>query len=225
MPFQLQLRASKPALEHPIPNHFEIKEGFMTRRTLFILAVSTILAMAAAGQTSTWQIDPNHSSAQFAVRHMVVSTVRGTFNKVSGTAQYDPARPAASSMDATIDVASIDTRVDGRDKDLRSANFFDVEKYPTITFKSKRVDQAGPGKLKMVGDLTMHGVTKEVVLDVDGPTAPINDGRGQRVGVSATTKINRRDFGLQYNRVVEGSAVVGDEVNITLDVELVKHTS
>ena len=196
----------------------------MTRRSLIVLFFA-LLAASAVAQTSTWQIDPNHSSAQFAVRHLVVSTVRGTFNKLSGTAQYDPAHPAASSIEATIDAASVDTRVEARDKDLRSPNFFDVDKYPTITFKSKKVEAAGAGKLKITGDLTIHGVTKEVVLDVDGITAPINDGRGQRVGASATTKINRRDFGLQYNRMVEASAVVGDDVTITLDIELVKHSS
>jgi polyisoprenoid-binding protein YceI len=202
----------------------------MKRHTLLAFAVIIALAAAAAAQAgpaasaTTWQIDPNHSSAQFAVRHMVVSTVRGTFNKVSGSANYDPAKPAATSLEATIDVASVDTRVDARDRDLRSPNFFDVEKFPTITFKSKRVESAGNGKLKIAGDLTIHGVTKEVTLDVDGPTAPINDGRGQRVGASATTKINREDFGLLYNRMVEAGAVVGDDVTITLDVELVKRS-
>lgn len=196
----------------------------MLRRSLIVITLA-LRAASAVAQTSTWQIDPNHSSAQFAVRHMVVSTVRGTFNKLSGSAQYDPVHPAASSIEATIDVASVDTRVDARDKDLRSPNFFDVEKYPAISFKSKKVEPAGAGKLKITGDLTMHGVTKEVVLDVDGPTPPINDGRGQRVGASATTKVNRRDFGLQYNRAVEATPVVGDEVTITVDIELVKRSS
>ena len=203
----------------------------MKRRTLLAFFAIVALSFAAVAQTApaapaaspnTWQIDPNHSSAQFAVRHMMVSTVRGTFNKVSGSAQYDPKNVGATQLEATIDVASVDTRVEGRDKDLRSPNFFDAEKFPTMTFKSKKVEQAGTGKLKITGDLTIHGVTKEVVLDVDGPTAPINDGRGQRVGASATTKINRKDFGLLYNRMVEAGAVVGDDVSITLDIELVK---
>ena len=196
----------------------------MTRCFLVIITLA-LLASTAFAQAATWQIDPNHSSAQFAVRHMVVSTVRGTFNKISGSAQFDPAKPAASSIEASIDVASVDTRVEMRDNDLRSPNFFDVQKYPTITFKSKKVEPAGAGKLKIAGDLTIHGVTREVVLDVDGPTSPINDGRGQRVGASATTKVNRRDFGLLYNRMVEAGAVVGDEVTITLDIEIVKRSS
>jgi len=197
----------------------------MNRRTLVASIAAFFLSAAAFAQTSTWQIDPAHSSAQFAVKHMMVSTVRGTFNKVSGSAQFDPAKPAATQLDATIDVSTVNTGNDSRDKDLRSPNFFDVEKFPSMTFKAKRVDSSGSGKLKIVGDLTIHGVTKEVVLDVDGPTAPINDRRGQRIGASATTRINRKDFGLTWNRMLEtGGAVVSDEVNITLDIELVKRT-
>jgi polyisoprenoid-binding protein YceI len=195
----------------------------MNRRTLVVSIAALILSVSAFAQTSTWQIDPAHSSAQFAVKHMMVSTVRGTFNKVTGSAQFDPAKPAATQLDATIDVSTVNTGNDSRDKDLRSNNFFDVEKFPTMTFKAKRVDAAGSGKLKIVGDLTIHGVTKEVILDVDGPSAPVNDGHSQRMGASATTKINRKDFGLLWNHLLEtGGAVVSDEVNITLDIELVK---
>src|ERR1041385_5491519 len=161
----------------------------MIRRTLVVFTLA-LLAASALAQTSTWQIDPNHSSAQFAVRHLVVSTVRGTFNKLSGSAQFDPARPAASSIEATIDVASVDTRVEARDNDLRSPNFFDAQKYPTITFKSKKVEQAGAGKLKITGDLTMRGTTKSVVLDVDGPTAPVKDPWG-----------NQRSADIENNRL------------------------
>ena len=176
-----------------------------------VLAVGSSLAMA-----DDWKIDPNHSTAQFAVRHLAVSTVRGAFTKVSGTAQYDPSNPAKSSVDVTIDADSVDTRVSMRDNDLRSPNFFEVAKYPTITFKSKSVQAAGEGKLKIVGDLTIHGVTKEVTLDVDGPSAPVTDPKGNsHVGASATTKINRKDFGVGTN------PTVGDEVTITIDVELV----
>jgi len=186
-------------------------------RSIFTLIAPLVLVAAAAAQAGTWQIDPNHSAAQFSVRHLGVSTVRGAFTKVTGSAKYDPADPAHASLDATIDTASVDTRVEMRDNDLRSPHFFDVQKYPTITFHSKATKVAGPGKLLIVGDLTIHGVTKEVVLDVDGPSAPIKDPWGnQRIGASATTKINRQDFG-----VSGASGAVGDEISITIDVELI----
>jgi polyisoprenoid-binding protein YceI len=187
----------------------------------FVLTLVTALAVAAtaAAQAGTWQIDPNHTAAQFSVRHLGVSTVRGAFTKVSGTAKYDPADPSKDSLEVTIDANSVDTRVEMRDNDLRSPRFFDVQKYPTITFHSKAAKAAGVGKLKITGDLTIHGVTKEVVLDVDGPTAPIKDpmGSGQRMGASATTKINRQDFG-----IVTMPGGIGDEITITIDVELVQ---
>ena len=155
---------------------------------------------------------------------MMISNVKGDFGKMTGTVQYDAADVSKTGIDATIDAASINTRVEGRDKDLRSANFFDVEKYPTLTFKSKRVESAGSGKLKLVGDLTMHGTTREVTLDVDGPTPAIKDQRGNlHMGASAATKINRKDFGLTWNRTLDGGGVVlSDEVAIVIDVELVK---
>ena len=188
-------------------------------RIIWILIGAMSLAISAAGQTETWQLDPPHSAAQFAVRHMGISTVRGTFTKVSGTVQYDPTDPAKSSIDAAIDAASVDSRVEMRDNDLRSPRFFDVAKYPTITFKSKRVEPEGRGKLKVTGDLTIHGVTKEVVLDVDGPSEPIKDPRGNlHMGASATTTINRRDFGVG----AIPSAMVADDVAVTIDMELVK---
>jgi polyisoprenoid-binding protein YceI len=176
------------------------------------------LAVSAAAQAGTWKIDPNHSSAQFAVRHMGVSTVRGAFTKVSGSANYDPSDPGKTSLEATIEANSVDTRVEMRDKDLRSPNFLDVQKYPAITFKSKQAKASGDGKLQITGDLTIHGVTKEVVLDLDGPSAPIKDPMGnQRIGASATTKINRKDFG------VNGApAMVGDDISITIDAELIQ---
>jgi polyisoprenoid-binding protein YceI len=147
---------------------------------------------------------------------MGVSTVRGAFTKVSGTATYDAADPTKAMIDVTIDASSVDTRVQMRDNDLRSPNFLDVQKFPAITFKSKQAKAAGAGNLQITGDLTIHGVTKEVVLDVDGPTAPIKDPMGhQRIGASATTKINRKDFGVNG-----ASGVVGDDVNITIDTEL-----
>jgi polyisoprenoid-binding protein YceI len=191
--------------------------GYMSR---LFLTLITALAMAAtaAAQAGTWQIDPNHSAAQFSVRHLGVSTVRGAFTKVSGSAKHDPADPSKDSLDATIDTNSVDTRVEMRDKDLRSPHFLEVEKYPAITFHSKATKAAGPGKLLITGDLTIRGVTKEVVLDVDGPSAAIKDPWGnQRIGASATTKITRQDFG-----VSGAPGVVGDEITITIDVELIQ---
>jgi polyisoprenoid-binding protein YceI len=189
-------------------------------RTLSTLVVATalfFLTLAAAAQ-ETWQLDPAHSSAQFAVRHLGVSTVRGAFTKVSGTVLYDAANLSRSSIQTTIETASVDTRVEMRDNDLRSPNYLDVQKFPTITFKSKKVEAAGTGKLKITGDLTIHGVTKEVVLDVDGPSPAMKDPWGnQRMGASATTKINRMDFG-----VAGAPTVVGDEITITLDIEMIK---
>jgi polyisoprenoid-binding protein YceI len=188
-------------------------------RTLSALAVGLLLTLSAAAQDKdTWQLDPAHSSAQFSVRHLGVSTVRGAFTKVSGTVVYDPNNLGKSSIQTTIDAASLDTRVDMRDNDLRSPNFLDVKKFPTITFQSKKIEAAGPGKLKVIGDLTIHGVTKEVVLDVDGPSAPMKDPWGnQRMGASAFTKINRLDFG-----VAGAPSVVGDDINITLDIEMIR---
>jgi polyisoprenoid-binding protein YceI len=186
----------------------------------FAFAIVTVIAMAAAAaaQAATWQIDPNHSSAQFSVRHLGVSTVRGAFMKVSGSAKYDPSDPSKGSLDASIDAGSVDTRVEMRDNDLRSPNFLEVQKYPTITFHSKQTKAAGAGKLQITGDLTIHGVTKEVVLDVDGPSAPIKDPWGnQRIGASAATKINRKDFGVNG-----ATGVVGDEITITIDAELIQ---
>lgn len=184
----------------------------------FIFIFAILLAVSAAAQVETWNIDPFHSSAQFAVRHNGISTVRGAFAKLSGTVQYDPSDPTKTVIDVTIDANSVDTRVDPRDKDLRSPNFFDVEKFPSITFKSTRVEAQGAGKLKVTGDLSIHGVTKPVVLVVDGPNGPNKDPRGNmHMGASATTAISRKDFGV--NGAPGG---VGDDVQITIDVEMVK---
>jgi len=187
-------------------------------RPVLIFTCLLALTTAAAAQAGNWQIDPNHSSAQFSVRHLGISTVRGAFTRVSGTAKYDPADAAKDALDATIDASSVDTRVEARDKDVRSPHFLDVEKYPTITFHSKQVKEADAGKLQIIGDLTIHGVTKEVMLDVEGPSAPIKDPRGvARIGASASAKINRHDFGIDGD-----PGVVGDEITITIDTELVQ---
>jgi polyisoprenoid-binding protein YceI len=190
-------------------------------RKFIVCSAVFVFTSSAFAQVETWKIDPAHSAAQFSVRHLGISTVRGEFKKVSGSANYDPGDPAKTSIEATIDATTIDTRVDKRDNDLRGPEFFDVQKYPTITFKSKRTEAGGTGKLKITGDLTIHGVTKEVVLDVDGPTPQIKDPKGNsHMGASATTKINRKDFG-----VSGAPTVAGDEVSITIDVELIKDAS
>jgi polyisoprenoid-binding protein YceI len=182
------------------------------------LVAITLLVTTATAQIHTWNIDPNHTAAQFSVRHLGISTVRGAFTKVTGTVQYDPANPAKTVIDATIDANSIDTRVEMRDNDLRSPHFFDAAKFPTLTFKSKKVEASEAGKLKVTGDLTIHGVTKEAVLDVEGASAPVKDPWGnQRMGASASTKINRQDFGLTAD-----SGLVGDDIPITIDLEMVQ---
>jgi polyisoprenoid-binding protein YceI len=193
-------------------------------RAISIAALAATLSLPADAATSTWQIDPNHSAAQFAVRHLAISTVRGAFTKVNGTIQLDDKDLSKSSVEVTIDADSVDTRVPNRDKDLRSDHFFDVQKYPTITFKSTKVEQVEPGKLKVTGDLTIHGVTKPVVLDVEGPTAAVKDPWGnQRAAANATTKINRQDYGVKWNATMDGGGVVvGDDVAITIDVEMVQ---
>ncbi len=191
-----------------------------------ILRVAALLAVAtlpSAAQVTTWQIDSAHSAAQFSVKHMMISTVRGGFQKVSGTVQLDEKDITKSTVDVAIDATTIDTREPRRDADLKSANFLEVEKYPTITFKSKSVSTAGEGRLKITGDLTIHGVSKEVVLDVEGPSPAIKMGNNLRRGAYATTKINRQDFGVKWSRTLDGGGmVVSDEVNITLDVEFVQ---
>src|ERR1700685_4480716 len=192
------------------------------RQWIFAVAMTAALAVSTlAAVGTTWQIDPAHSNAQFVVRHMAISNVQGDFTKISGTVEYDEKDVAKSSVNATIDVNSIDTRVEQRDKDLKSANWFDAEKYPTITFHSKKTWKEGDG-LKILGDLTIHGVTKEATLDVTGPSAAIKDPWGNtRRGLSASTKLNRQDFGLVFaGKTPGGDSVVGDSVAITLDVEI-----
>jgi polyisoprenoid-binding protein YceI len=172
--------------------------------------------------SAEWKVDPNHSTAGFAVRHMMVSTVHGSFSGLKGTVEYDPANLDSSKANLTIDTTTVDTRNENRDKDLRSAKFFDVEKFPTITFVSKRVVSQGQGKFQLVGDMTMHGVTKEVTFAVEGPMPAVKDAKGNlHSGASATTKINRTDFGLTWSGPLEGGGVtVGDEVELTVEIEM-----
>jgi polyisoprenoid-binding protein YceI len=174
--------------------------------------------------TSTWKIDPVHSGAEFKVKHMMISNVKGQFTAVTGVATLDETDVTKSRIEATIEAASINTRDVQRDAHLKSADFFDVEKFPTLSFKSKRVARVGGDELAVTGDLTIHGVTREVTFDVEGPTLPAKDPWGNtRVGISATTKISRKDYGLTWNAGLEtGGFLVGDDVTVTLDVEFVK---
>ena len=193
------------------------------QRIGLVSAIALLSSLAALAQTSNWNIDPAHSTAQFTVRHLGISNVTGSFTKVTGSVVLNEKDITQSQVSASIDVNSIDTRVEARDKDLKSPNFFDVEKYPTIEFKSKRIASSG-GKLQLIGDLTIHGTTREVTLDVDGPTPEITDPWGNsRRGISAATTINRKDFNLVYNNLLKtGEAVVGDTVKIQIDAEMVK---
>jgi polyisoprenoid-binding protein YceI len=199
---------------------------FHRRRAQWFLSVLIIGVPALArAQAAVWTIDPGHSAATFSVRHMVVANVRGEFAGPVGTASFDPRDLTTLRVEATIDARTINTRNPDRDKDLRSDLFFDVAKYPRITFKSRSATVESPGKLKVLGDLTIHGVTKPVTLAIDGPTDEIKDSWGsRRIGATATTTIDRRDFGLVYNRMLEaGGAVVGDQVSIALDIELTRN--
>jgi polyisoprenoid-binding protein YceI len=191
-------------------------------RLVVMAGLAAAMALPASAGTTTWQIDPRHSSAQFGVTHLMISTVRGEFHGVKGTVVLDDKDITKSTVDVSIDATSVDTREPDRDKHLKSADFFDVATYPSISFKSTKVAQVSSGQLKVTGDLTIRGVTKQVVLNVDGPKAPIKDPWGlQRSAVSATTKINRQDFGVSWNKALDsGGVMVADDVNITLDVEM-----
>ncbi len=193
-------------------------------------AVGMMMALVAApslAAAASWDVDPAHTGVTFKVRHMMVTDVRGEFGKVSGKVDFDAKDVTKSIVDVTIDAASINTRDAKRDGHLKSADFFDVAKFPTITFKSTKVEAAGKGKLKVHGNLTLHGVTKLVVLEVEGPSAEIKGPWGSfHSGATATTKINRKDFGMSWNQALDaGGVVVGEEVSITIDVELTRKAS
>jgi polyisoprenoid-binding protein YceI len=191
----------------------------MNKLLAALLAAAPALALAGG---DVWAIDPSHSTAGFSVRHLVISQVRGDFTKFSGTMKLDEADLARSTVEASIDVSSVDTRVPDRDAHLRSPDFFDVARYPTMTFRSTRVAAAGKDRLAVTGDLTLHGMTRPVTLEV--ATSPAVKGMfGEtRRGFSATARISRKDFGLTWNKLVEAGPAVGDEVVIALDVEAVK---
>jgi polyisoprenoid-binding protein YceI len=201
-----------------------MKQNRLIAIAIFI-GVAVTLSPALTAQAVSWRIDPLHSSAQFSVRHMMISTVRGQLGGIKGTVLYDSKNPAASSVEATIDCDTVNTGVTKRDAALKTPEFFDVKRYPALTFKSKSVAVAGPGKLKVTGDLTINAITRQVILDVDGPTSPIRDTEGrEKIGLSGSTKISRKEFGFLYNPVMEtGGVAVSDEVSINLEIELIKN--
>ena len=208
----------------------------MTRFVTPLAAAALAVSVSIAAQTPTgrsaqpplgpnqWLVDPSHSAANFSVRHLMVTTVRGQLGPITGSIEYDGKNVRTIKADVTIDVKAINTQNPNRDGDLRSPTFFDVAKYPTMTFKSKRVEPGSGGAFKLIGDLTIRGTTKEVSLDVE-PPAPVRKGmRGMVTGTTATTRIKRLEYGLKYNEMVESVPVVGDEVTITIDLEIGRPT-
>lgn len=179
---------------------------------------------ATSASLVTWKLDPAHSSADFKVKHMMISNVKGSLTGMTGVLHEDPSDPSRSTVEATIDVSTLSTGDPQRDGHLKSPDFFEVEKYPTMTFKSTAVKRTGDGEYEVDGDLTMHGVTKPVTFKVEGPSAPGKDPWGNtRIGLSATTKLNRKDFGLSWNSPLEtGGVLVGEHVTVTLDVQFIK---
>lgn len=197
-------------------------KGLYSKLAVVVTLAAGFTLPASAG-TTTYQIDPRHSSADFGVTHLMISTVRGEFHGVTGTVVVDGDNLANSSVNVTIDATTLDTREPDRDKHLKSDAFFDVAKYPTMTFKSTKVEKNADGSLRVTGDLTIRGVTRTAVLTASVPKPAIKDPWGlQRTGASASVKINRQDFGVSWNQKLDGGGVVvGDDVNITLDVEMI----
>lgn len=184
----------------------------------------TMSAGAMKAQSKDWKVDPAHSEADFSIKHMAISTVHGTFRGLAGVIKFDPADVVKSGVQATIDVSSVDTGVAARDKHLKSPDFFDVAKFPTLTFKSTGVSKEGD-HYDVTGDLTLHGVTKKVVLKLEDPgkEEPGMDGKSVHRGFTATTTINRKDFGLIWNGTLKsGDSVLGDDVKIELDIEAIQ---
>lgn len=194
------------------------------KRWINALVLLSLLILPPLVSAESWSIDPEHSNLGFKIRHMMVSNVKGNFPAFTGTVQIDDRDITRSKVEVSIETASINTNIKKRDADLRSPNFFDVGKYPLMTYVSTKVEKAGEGKLRVTGNLTLHGITREVVLDVEGPSAAFKDPWGNiRRGAAATTRINRKDFGLTWNAVIErGGVLVGDEVAIELELEMIK---
>ena len=198
-------------------------------RPLRLLAptVSFLVLSPSLSLASTWDVDPAHSTVEFSVRHMMVTTVKGQFQKVTGTVVLDEKDATKSTVEVSIETASIDTREPKRDAHLKSADFFDAAKFPALTFKSTKIEKAGRGKFKVTGDLTMHGVTKPVVLVVEGPSASIKDPYGRIVrGVMATGRLDRKEWGMTWNKALDtGGMVVSDEVKLEINAELAERAA
>ncbi|MFZ5469507.1 MAG: YceI family protein [Myxococcota bacterium] len=194
----------------------------MTQRIRRVLAL-VLFVVPSTVLAATWEIDPSHSAATFAVRHMMITNVKGEFGKLSGTVELDDKDATKSKVEATIDATTINTREPKRDGHLKTADFFDVQKHPNLIFKSKKIVKAGANRLKVTGDLTMRGVTKEVVLDVETTNEAKDPYGNTRRGATATTKLNRTDWGLKWNQALEaGGVLVGEEVQVFIDLSLVK---
>jgi polyisoprenoid-binding protein YceI len=196
------------------------------RRLVLPLGMALIFSPSLRAQEANWRIDPLHSGAHFSVRHLMISTVRGEFTGVTGSITYDPKDVTRDTVEATIDCSTVNTGVAKRDAQLKSADFFDIARYPVMKFKSRRVEKMGDGRLKVKGDLTINATTQEVVLDVEGPSASVRDPRGnEKIGLAASTQISRKKFGIVWNEAMEsGGVAVADEVSISLDLELIKNT-
>lgn len=188
------------------------------KKYLSVAALIALAALPGLAQTTTWQVDPAHTNAQFAIKHLGISTVRGSFTMTTGQVQLDEKDVTKSQVEITIDITTLDTRVQARDNDVKGANYLDVAKYPSMTFKSKSITAAGDQQWKLTGDLTLHGITREVTFDIEGPSPAIKDPWGNlRRGATATARINRKDFGVNG-----GAGLVGDEVAITIDLEFIR---
>jgi polyisoprenoid-binding protein YceI len=200
------------------------KEKNSLKRSIIVLLVCLAVGMPLIAGAATYQLDTDHSSIQFKIRHLTVSNVTGAFNKMKGSASVEGEDLATLKVEVTIDAASVDTGHQKRDEHIRTADFLDVAKYPTITFVSKKVVKADPGKLRITGDLTLHGITREITVDLEGPTPEIKDPWGNfRRGATGTARIDRRDFGITWNKALDtGGLVVGNEVGIQVDVEWVR---
>jgi len=198
--------------------------GHSLVRFTLAATIAATLAVSSPAAVTTWQIDPAHTAAGFSVKHMMIATVRGQFKGVTGTVNWDDQDISNSIVDVTIDANTVDTGEPKRDADLKSANFFDVANYPTITFKSTKIERISAAKMKVAGNLTIHGITKPAVLDVEGPSGAIKDPYGKtRVALNASTTVNRMDYGVKWNAKMDGGGiVVGDDVNINIDLEMIK---
>jgi polyisoprenoid-binding protein YceI len=188
----------------------------MTKWIASVALALTLAVTSVAAEPTTWEIDTEHSGVYFTVRHIGIIDVHASFNKMTGTAHLDDQDLSKSDVNASVDVGSVYTGVEARDKHLLTSDFFDYAKFPSMTFQSTKITKTGTSTAKMTGNLTIHGVTKEVTFDVTGPSAPITALKATRRGISATTTINRKDFGVSFDMTV------GDQVNIDLEIDVVK---